>query len=390
MSEQLRQRLKRVRRLVVKVGTRVLVDGAGRPDVRQMRALVDQVASVHGSGREVVLVTSGAIGSGMEALRWTKRPKELAKLQLAAAVGQSRLMSTYAKLFARRRLQIGQVLLTYDDLRHRVRHLNARNTFQALLSYGVVPVVNENDVTAVDEIKVGDNDVLAALVTALTDAELLVLLSSTDGLRAPGVRGHGGKGDYGDRVPYLPSVTKRELSFALGKAGELSVGGMESKLRAAQTAARSGALVVIADGRSPKILERVLAGSDVGTLIGGTGATDVGTGRKRWLAFFQRPRGAIVIDDGARLALEVRGRSLLPTGVREVQGSFPRGAAVNVKTGDGSLVARGIVEYSSADLARIRGKKTAEIADILGAAGSDEAIHRDNLVLLRSDEGEIV
>lgn len=383
MTEQLRAGLGRARRVVIKLGTRVLVNAEGKPDSGQLRRLVDQIAAV-ATDRELILVTSGAIGAGVEALRWSKRPKELPKLQLAAAVGQSRLMSLYAKQFERRGRIIGQVLLTYDDLRHRTRHINARNTFHALLEHRIIPVVNENDVTAVDEIKVGDNDVLAALVTALTEADVLVLLSSTDGLRAPG---HAA-GEPGMRVSYLPSVTKRELSYALGKGSDLSVGGMESKLRAAQTAVQSGARVVIADGRVPKILERIFAGEDTGTLIGGSGSRDVESSRKRWIAFFQRPRGSLLIDDGARQALEVRGRSLLPTGVRGIEGNFPRGAAVNVKSLDGVVLARGIVEYSSAELGRIRGRRSAEIGAILGATAREEAIHRDNLVLLCG--GEVV
>ena len=391
MRETVRAKLSVAKRVVVKVGTRVLVDASGRPDEKQIKRLVDQLARLHSDKIEVVLVTSGAIGAGMQSLGWQKRPKILAELQMAAAVGQTRLMSAYEKYFAKHSISIGQVLLTYDDLRDRVRHLNARNSMNAMLRHGVVPVVNENDVVSVDEIKVGDNDVLAALVTALIGADLLILLSSTDGLKGPGGGVSGAKSSRAlkrsERVPYLSSVTEKELSFAFGKGSDLSTGGMASKLRAAGAAARSGALVVIADGRDPKILSKVIGGADVGTLIGGGRKTL--EERKRWISMFHRPRGSIVVDAGAVQALEDRGRSLLPSGIKKIEGAFTKGSTVNVEDSSGDLIARGLVEYSSTDLEQIVGKKSSEIAGILGAKAADEVIHRDNLVLLRGASGEV-
>lgn len=374
-----RAALRDARRIVVKVGTRVLVDVSGRPDPRRMKRLVREIAALREDGREVVLVTSGAIGAGMQALKLKRRPKALADLQMAAAVGQGRLMSLYQSYFAELGVLTGQVLLTYDDLRHRVRHLNARNTMLALLRRSIVPIVNENDTVAVDEIKVGDNDVLASLVTGLIGAEALVLLSTTDGLRSSPTGG--------ERIPFLRAVTRTELSLAAGKGGELSTGGMSSKLQAAQTAVRLGGLAIIADGRRAGILTSVFEGKSYGTLIGSrTKPARTEPGRKRWIAFFNRPAGSVFIDAGAQEAIERRGRSLLPIGVQRADGQFARGATVNVLGPGGQLVARGLVEFGSEEIARIRGKKTGEVATLIPGA-SEEIIHRDNLVLLGGEDG---
>ncbi len=371
----LRQSLSRARRIVVKVGTHVLVREDGTADPRRFRALVDQLARLRADGREVVLVSSGAIGMGLQALGLSSRPTALPELQMAAAVGQSRLMEQWGRLFARRGCVVGQVLLTHDDLKHRLRHLNARNTFMALLRHGVVPVVNENDVVAVDEIKFGDNDQLAALVTMLVDADLLVLLSSVDGLQDAPTRV-----STGERVSCLPRVTSQTLDLVRKDRGSLSVGGMGSKLLAAQAASEVGAAVVIADGRAPRVLDRILAGEDTGTLIGGSIGGPIGglgaagrriPSRKRWLAYFHKPQGSLVVDAGARAALVKNGKSLLPVGVKAVEGRFEAGSVVAIKGPDGAVFARGLVECASADIERA-----------LGERGRDEVIHRDNLVVL--------
>jgi glutamate 5-kinase len=313
-----RKALAKARRIVVKIGSRVLVQSSGRPDLRRIKGLVKDIAQLRKGGREVVVVSSGAIGTGMQALGMKTRPDALPELQMAAAVGQSRLMAHYDKLFSAERCRVGQVLLTHDDLKDRQRHLNARNTMMALLRNGIVPIVNENDVVSVDEIKFGDNDLLAALVALLIEADLLVLLTTVDGFRAPA-----GKGKT-QRVSLLKGVTAEELKHAVGKGSDLSTGGMGSKLQAANMVAKVSAPVVIADGRKPKILSKILKGEDTGTLIaaeqGGAGA--VLGGRKRWIAFFHKPQGTLVADDGARDAIEKKGRSLLPIGIREVEGHF--------------------------------------------------------------------
>jgi len=373
-----RDHLKRSRRVVVKIGSRVLVQKTGSPDLQRIRSLVRQIARLQSSGHQVVLVTSGAIAAGVEALRLRRRPKNLPQLQMAAAVGQVRLMTLYDTFFAAERCGIGQVLLTHADLQNRARHLNARNTIMALLRQGVIPIINENDVVAVDEIKFGDNDILASLVTVLIDGDVLILLSTTDGLRAPAASGRS------RRVPYMENVTEEALALAWGKGSDFSLGGMASKLKAAQTAVDVGARVVIADGRKEEILDRVMAGEDVGTLIGNPKASPAGVirGRKRWLAFFHKVNGSLVVDAGAQKALEIKGHSLLPIGVREVEGHFSKGSLVNVRTQDGRTIARGLTEYSSDDIRRIMGHRTADIATILGAKECDEVIHCDNMVNL--------
>lgn len=373
-----REALRDARRIVIKVGSRVLVQANGRPDVRRMRVLAREIAALHAQGREVVLVSSGAIGSGMEALGMKSRPTSLPELQMAAAVGQLRLMANYDTLFKAHRCKIGQVLLTHDDLKDRRRHLNARNSMLALLRHGVIPIVNENDVVAVDEIRFGDNDLLAALVAILIDADLLILLTTVNGFYAAE------HGKRAVRVPILRQITDAEFAQTKGRTGPLSTGGMASKLRAARTAARVQIPVVIANGRTSNVPERILAGADVGTLIVPTpvDAQAALAGRKRWIAFFHRARGAIIVDAGARSAIEKEGRSLLPIGVREVRGHFPAGQVVEVRDVNGALFACGITYYSSDDVRKIMGHKTTEIAALLGRKDYDEVIHRDNMVVM--------
>jgi glutamate 5-kinase len=373
-----RKSLAGARRIVVKIGSRVLVQKNGRPDTARVRALVKDLALIRRDGRDVVVVSSGAIGTGMQALGMKTRPTSLPDLQMAAAVGQTRLMANYDKLFSAEKCRIGQVLLTHADLKDRVRHLNARNTMMNLLRHRIIPIVNENDVVAVDEIRFGDNDLLAALVALLIEADLLILLTTVDGFQAPG------KGGRGRRVSILNGVTAGDLSHAQGKGGEISTGGMASKLQAANLVAQVSAPVIIANGRSPGILRQVLGGKDVGTLIAGEEKTQeaILAGRKRWIAFFNKAQGTLLVDDGAREAIENKGRSLLPIGIRQVEGHFPAGAVVNVRTTQGVLFACGVVDYSSDQIRKIQGHRTDEIAEILGSKDYDDVIHRDNMVVL--------
>ncbi|MGD9875097.1 MAG: glutamate 5-kinase [Kiritimatiellia bacterium] len=375
-----REEFARARRVVVKVGSRVLVQKTGRPDARRIRALVKGLAALHRRGCDVAFVTSGAIGTGMEALGLKERPTTLPELQMCAAVGQTRLMSRYEDLFAAEGIKIGQILLTRDDLKNRTRHLNARNTMMSLFRHRIIPVVNENDVVAVDEIKLGDNDVLASLAAILVDADALVLLTTTDGLREPV---GGGKTR---RVSMLEELSADTMSFVSGKGSSLSTGGMATKLQAAANAARVGIPSVIADGRKPHALAHIFEGRDTGTLMAAAGrGTDAYLSRrKRWIAFFHRTDGAVVVDDGASTALINKGRSLLPIGVKEVEGTFPAGVAVNIRRLDGELIARGLTEYSSAEILKIKGRKTSEIKAILGSRDYDEIVHRDNMVLLKT------
>jgi glutamate 5-kinase len=385
MEKKRRGMLADARRVVVKIGSRVLARRDGSVDLERIAAIVAQVAELRRAGCEVVMVSSGAIGTGMGALGLRQRPVRLPELQMCAAIGQSRLMSHYERLFAEQGLHVGQVLLTHDDLKERGRHLNARNTMLALLRNGVVPIVNENDAVAVDDIRFGDNDILAALVTILVEGDLLVLMSTVNGLRRKLPNGRS------ERIAFLAGVTERELGMAQGKGCHISTGGMASKLQAARTAAELGASVVICDGRMRNVLPRVLAADDVGTLI--TASVDLGAvprinRRKRWIAFFHRSSGTVIIDDGACRALEEQGKSLLPIGVTAVEGRFEVGASVKVKDARGRLVARGLVEYSSEQIERIKGRRSSEIEAILGLKEYDEIIHRDNMVILNpSQEG---
>ena len=374
-----RKKLAASRRVVVKIGSRVLVQRNGRPDTRRMAELVDGIAALRREGREVIVVSSGAIACGLQALGMKKKPEDLPTLQMAAAVGQSRLMAAYDRLFTRKKCRIGQVLLTHDDLEHRRRHLNARNTMLKLLEHGVIPVVNENDVVSVDEIKFGDNDALASRSAMLVGADLLVLLTTVDGFHATDAKGRR------RRVPFLADVTADTLSHTKGKGSEFSTGGMASKLTSAAEAARMGTPVVIANGRKDGILQKIVDGANVGTLIPAAKVdSDVHGGlnhRRRWVAFFHHAKGRLTVDDGARDAILKRGKSLLPVGIRDVSGDFTPGDLVDIHDLAGPRIAQGLSEYSSTEVRLLKGLKTEKIRELLGTEAPGEVIHRDNLVV---------
>ena len=380
-SEHTQNTIRAAKRIVVKFGTRVLVDRNGRPNPTRMRKLVHEIAALHKAGKEVVLVSSGAIGAGLEALHIKKRPSNLPDLQMAAAVGQSRLMNRYAEMFAAEGCQIGQVLLTHDDLKQRTRHLNARNTLLALLRNNVIPIVNENDVISVDEIALGDNDELAALVTILIDGDVLALMTSVDGLRAPATN------NRTKRVPYLAQVDQKALDLVFGSDCSLSTGGMATKLAAARSVNKIGALALIADGRKPSHIGEAMAGEDRGTLIGRVtqDGQKAQSKRKNWIAFFHKPQGAVVIDDGAGKAILQHGKSLLPIGVKKVEGDFPKGAVLQIKNRKNHVIAQGLTDYSSDQVKIIKGKKTKDIAALLDGDYYDEVIHRDNMAILEKE-----
>ncbi len=356
-----RDLLKDISRIVVKLGTGVLTDSRRQPDPAQMTQLVGQVAEQRQAGREMVLVTSGAVGAGMGALGYERRPNELAELQACAAVGQSRLMATYAELFARHNLPVAQVLLTHEDLEHHERHLNARNTLVTLLRHKVVPVINENDTISFTEIKFGDNDTLSALVAALLPADLLVILTTVDGVIENFSKANP------RTIPLVERIDGALEKLAGGTASETSVGGMASKIQAAKIAVRSGIPMVIASGRKKNVLARVLAGEEEGTLFVPQ-ATRL-KGRKRWIAFFHHPQGALFVDEGAKKALRERGKSLLPPGVARCEGEFAAGEVVRICDANGTEFARGIAKFSAEE---VRGRKLARV----------ELVHRDDLVIL--------
>jgi len=372
-TAQQRQNLAKAKRIVVKVGTHVLVDKNGRPKKARIRAIAEDIAALHHRGHEVILVSSGAIGAGLQALGMKKRPSNLCDLQMAAAVGQTQLMSCYHDVFTKSRCQISQVLLTHADLKHRTRHLNARNTMQSLLRHRIIPIINENDVVSVDEIRLGDNDILSSLVTTLIDADLLVLLTTPNGLLKPDKHGKN------QRVPYLEKVTPTTFKLVSPKQNSLSTGGMATKLQAAQLANRAGAMVVIAPGNKAGILNQVVAGDDVGTLIASATDTSVKK-RKLWIGYFHKSQGEIMIDDGAHAALTQKGKSLLPAGIKSINGKFPIGAQVTILNSKRHIIGHGLVEYSSEDINRIKGKNSADIVNVLGDKPSNVVIHRDNLI----------
>lgn len=366
------------RRIVVKVGTNVLTAGTNRLNLAVMAQLVGQVAALHREGKQLILVTSGAIAAGRQRLGVRRDRRDIPFRQVMAAVGQSRLMYAYDLLFGWHDIVIAQTLLTRADLADRDRYLNARNTLLALLDLGVVPIVNENDVVAVDEIRetrFGDNDTLSALVANLVDADLLIILTDIAGLYTadpkvcPDAR----------LIPVVERVDEQVEAVAGGVGSERGTGGMATKIQAARLATAGGTAVVIADGREPDIVLRVVAGEPVGTRF--LPAATRLESRKRWMLSGLSTRGEVVVDAGAVEALRCRGKSLLPAGVREVRGDFDRGDVVNLVGPDGEVIGCGIVNYSAADLCKIKGVKSEKIGQILGYAFGAEVVHRNNLVL---------
>jgi len=368
--------LSRARRIVVKVGSGLITAPGQGPVASLIARLAADLAAVVKDRREVALVSSGAIATGMARLGLAARPRSIPEKQAAAAVGQSALMWHYEQAFKPHGIQVGQVLLTAQDISDRPRYLNARNTLLALLDFGVLPIVNENDTVAVEEIKVGDNDNLAALVAHLIDADLLVLLTDVDGLYTGDPR----RDPTARRLETVEAVTEDIQRLVFDEAGRVSVGGMSTKLQAAQKANASGIPMVIASGRDDGALRRLLKGEAIGTYF--RPRDDRLAARKRWIAFAVPPQGRLVVDAGAKKALTERGKSLLPSGLAEVEGEFPAGAVVALAERDGQEFARGLVNYDAEELRKIRGAKTGEIERSLGYKGLDEVIHRDNLVVL--------
>lgn len=372
-----------IQRFVVKIGSSVLTDATGQVIPERVERLVEQlVVSAHRekghagpSARQPILVTSGAIACGMAALGLARRPKAIAQLQACAAIGQSELMRLYNAAFGRHGVTTAQVLLTQDDLSNRQRYRNAKQTLLTLLHRHVVPIVNENDTVAVEEITFGDNDRLAALVAAAVDAQLLVLLSDVDGLM------QGGR--LVERVETLNHVHRTAVH---GVTRQTTTGGMASKLEAARIVGHNGIPMVIANGLRPAVLTDLLEGEPIGTLF--VPPRNRLSQRKWWIAFsLRRPRGELVVDAGAAHALVEQGKSLLPTGLLEVRGRFEAGAFVAVTDAAHSELARGICNFSSSELSRIRGMGSAEAAKALGLAKAREVVHRDHLVLARELEG---
>ena len=365
------------RRIVIKVGTSTLTCGTSHLHIPRMTDLVRQMAAVVSSGERLILVSSGAIAAGKEMLNFPELPGNIPAKQMLAAVGQPRLMNIYEQLFANYKLKIAQVLLTREDISNRQRYLNARNTLELLLSYPIVPVVNENDTVAVEEIRIGDNDNLSALVANLVEADLLVLLTDQPGLFSMDPR----QSPTAQLIHEISTVHIPEEMWqaAGGSANGLGTGGMLTKLQAAEIARRSGTQVVIAQGSEKDILQRIVAGEKLGTWI--TPTTDKLESRKRFLLASANRSGSITIDEGALQAMR-KGGSLLPVGVRDVEGDFEQGDCVQIILMEGRQSALGLVNYSAKEIGVIKGHRSSEIEDLLGYTYAEEIVHHNNMTLI--------
>jgi len=362
----------KVGRLVVKVGSSLLSDKSFQLDKKALGVVVANIMAARERGIETVLVTSGAVAAGMGALGLKKRPGVIIEKQACAAVGQSLLMHEYQRAFSERGVVTAQVLLTRLYMDNRTVHQNVRQVFRRLMDNWVLPIVNENDVVSADELKFGDNDTLSGLVADLVEADMLILLTDVDGLYVS-------DGCARTRLGVVPSVTPEIYSHVGGAGSVVSTGGMVTKVQTAERMARADRVTVIGYGRDAETVGRILAGEDVGTIFLPSGRKV--EARKRWIAYYLRPHGRIVIDLGAVEALRRRGGSLLPSGITAVDGDFSRGAAVAVVAENGEIVGQGLSAYSSADVRRIKRLKSAKIKETLGYSHGDEVIHRDDLVI---------
>jgi glutamate 5-kinase len=362
--------------LVVKVGTNVLTGADGTLDPARLQPLADQVQRIRQTGRKVALVSSGAIGAGVGQLGLGRRPTDLRHLQACAALGQTFLMRAYQECLARHGSHAAQILLTAGDFDSRGRYLNARNTILTLFEWGVLPIINENDTVSVAELRFGDNDHLAAMVTNLLQAPLLILLTNVDGLYSADPAADA----QAPLMETVPLIDSGILAMAGSSRSALGTGGMRSKLRAARLVTAAGESVILANGARPGVLDDILAGEPVGTLFLPHG--EAVPAWKRWLGYTARPRGRLVVDAGAREAVQRRGRSLLPIGVVQVHGSFGKGDVVALCDAAGEEFARGLTNYSAADTGRIIGLRTPQVAELLGDVPYEEVVHRDNLVVI--------
>lgn len=362
--------------VVVKVGTNLLTDKQKGIRRERIMHLARDVAYVRGLGHDVAIVSSGAIGAGVAALGLKSRPRTIPEKQATAAIGQPILMEEYQLAFRKLDVTVAQILLTNDDFTNRTRYMNARNTMRALFDRGVVPIINENDTVAVDEIKLGDNDNLSALVASLLGSDLLVILSDVDGLYTDDPT----RNSSAELIPVVDGISAEIEKLARKSGSDLGTGGMITKIQAARRCAESGIAMIITSGEDPSVLRQVLSGEFRGTLFLPRG--DRLPVRKKWIGFVAKTRGSVSVDDGARTALVVRHTSLLPSGVTLVSGEFRANDTVSVRDAAGHEIARGVTNYSSADLEKIRGRRSNEIQKILGRASRDEVIHKDNLVII--------
>jgi len=367
-----------IKRVVVKVGSNVLTQDNGL-NLKAIGSISEQICQLIDKGLQVILVSSGAMASGVKKIGLSKRPDEIPSRQAAAAVGQAGLILEYEKSFSRYKKKVAQILLTSDDLSNRKRYLNARNTLYTLLSWGVVPVINENDTVMVEEIQFGDNDNLAAMITLLMDADILINLTDIDGLYTKDPRA------YPDAalIPVVSTIKKSIEKYASDIPGALGKGGMLSKIKAAKKLNSAGVPMVIAKGDKPSILLNLFSGKDHGTLF--VPKKKKLASRKCWIAFNLKPKGTVIIDSGAQAAILKRGKSLLPSGIVDVENEFDVGAPVEFKSMDSETLGIGLVNYKSSDVRKIMGKKSGQIKMLLGQKTYDEVMHRDNLAITCED-----
>jgi glutamate 5-kinase len=371
----------RIKRCVIKVGTGVLTRDEDI-DVKVINRLAREMSWLMDEGYEVILVSSGAIGSGVKKMGVIERPAQIPEKQAVAAVGQPSLMLAYEKAFGRHKKRVAQILLTRDDLCNRKRHLNARNTLNVLLGWQVLPIINENDTVVVDELKFGDNDNLSAMITHLMDAQILISLTDTDGLYDKDPQAN----EDASLVPLVSKIDRALERAASDIPGAFGMGGMSSKVQTAKKVTTSGIPMIIASGLKPNVLKSLFQGKDVGTLFLPTRQRMAS--RKCWIAFTLKEKGAIRVDKGAARAICEQGKSLLPIGITEVEGDFGEGAMVCCLDPDGVPVARGLVNYGAADIRRLKGLRTSQIEKALGHKHYDEVIHRDNLVMIYDQSEE--
>lgn len=359
--------------VVVKIGTAVLSETNGRLNIKVIHSICSQVSKIINCGYKVIIVSSGAIGAGIEAAGLKKRPHKLSTLQATAAIGQSRLMKLYNDCLRRNGLHAAQLLLTQDDFTNRKRYVNVNNTINELLNqFNAVPIINENDTVAIDELKFGDNDKLSALVANLMNAVKLIILTNVDGLNCP---------EDNQVIPLVTHITNKIQAMASSKIGRFAAGGMQSKLQAIKMATVSGIPCVIANGREKDVILRIINGEAIGTTF--MPHQKKHTAKKRWIASFPVSHGALFVDDGAKNALTASGKSLLAIGVKKIEGEFSSSDIVKIKDKDGGEFARGVVNFSSRELYKIKGVKTSEIKALLNREIThDEVIHRDNMVIM--------
>jgi glutamate 5-kinase len=374
LTEQRKAILKGLKKIVVKIGSAVLTENGilHRPTITR---LADDMAFLRKKGYQTTLVSSGAIASGVGKLGLSRKPVTIPQKQAVAAIGQGSLMYAYEEAFNAHQLLVAQILLTREDLTNRQRYLNARNTLTTLLDWGIIPIINENDTVAVDEIKFGDNDNLSALIAHLIDCDLLIILTDTEGLYDRDPR----EDPKARLISVVEHIDGQVVEYTSKVSGKWGLGGMRSKIMAARKVTASGIPVIVANGRQEGVLRELIKGKPLGTLFLPERPTL--SRRKHWIAFTLKPKGEIVIDEGAQKALTGKGKSLLPSGVLEVRGRFGVGSCVGLVAYQGQVIGKGLVNYSSSDISKIRGLKTSEIEHRLEHKHSDEVIHRDNMVI---------